>query len=83
MATEPGYALPRGPRSETRRHAGTATRPSAHCPHTAMGGNKKFIDKKASATYSLICRANDDGDDPAASLADERVLARVDVRDCS
>lgn len=48
-----------------------------------MGGNKKFIDKKASATYSLICRANDDGDDPAASLADERVLARVDVRDCS
>ena len=47
-----------------------------------MGGNKKFIDKKASATYSLICRAND-GDDPAASLADERVLARVDVRDCS
>jgi hypothetical protein len=47
-----------------------------------MGGNKKFIDKKASATYSLICRANDDGDDPAASLADERVLARVDVRHC-
>lgn len=45
-----------------------------------MGGNKKFIDKKTSATYQLICRANDDGDDPAASLADERVLARVDVR---
>lgn len=47
-------------------------------------GKKKFIDKKTAATYQLICRATDDDGDGAeestATLADERVLARVDVR---